>query len=63
MKINRFNTTNLVGCNILKSMSYKNGLSPPIIKLLDNGLTYTYVKTSIYHSLTSLSIHLVDLSQ
>lgn len=43
MKINRFNTTDLVGCNILKSMSYKNGLSPPIIKLLDNGLTYTYV--------------------
>jgi hypothetical protein len=43
MKTNRFNTTDLVGCNILKSMSYKNGLSPPIIKLLDNGLTYTYV--------------------
>lgn len=30
MKTTRFNTTDLVGFNVLKFMSYKNGLSPPI---------------------------------
>ncbi len=35
MKMNRFNTTNLVDYNVLMSMPYRNGVSPPFTKLLD----------------------------